>query len=271
MRDLPRDAHFVAEPCERALIGRPLGGKELEGHRLAQQQIVGAVDLAHAAAAQQTHYPVALRQQGSRREAALVHVPGRRGSGTARLVMRSRWRRFVLRPRACRIFHRTHCPVVRRSRMTDKASLVPAHRFFDDGHRVTLLVLPFCSVSRDTKIPQRQRIRELSWCGGGIGISPLIAIWYRCARQNADFIVHARKRILFIETAPLTPIQRAQAHFYSAYLCRQRISVSGNAVKRRIPGRSMTTEYSNTTGRTGEFVSEPEIRFGLRVEGKQKK
>src|SRR5450631_2256781 len=83
MRDLPRDTHFVAEPCQRFLMGRPLGGEELEGYGLAQQQIVGAIHLAHAAAAEQTHYPVALRQQGSGREAAFVHVLGRRRSGTA--------------------------------------------------------------------------------------------------------------------------------------------------------------------------------------------
>jgi len=60
--------------------------KEFEGHGLAQQQIVGAVDLAHAAAAQQADYAVALGQQSSRWEAALVHVPRRRRRGPARLV-----------------------------------------------------------------------------------------------------------------------------------------------------------------------------------------
>jgi hypothetical protein len=52
MRDLPRDAHLIAKPHQRGLVGCPLRRQELEGHRLAQQQIVGAVDLAHAAAAQ---------------------------------------------------------------------------------------------------------------------------------------------------------------------------------------------------------------------------
>ncbi len=86
MRDLPRDAHFVAETRERGLIRRPLSGKELEGHCLGQQQIVSTIDFAHATAAQQAHDPITLRQQGSRREPALVHVAGR-GSGTARLVL----------------------------------------------------------------------------------------------------------------------------------------------------------------------------------------
>src|SRR6202162_1993210 len=86
MRDLARDAYFVAEPCQRFLVGRPLGWQELERHGLGQQQIVGAVNLAHAAAAEQAHYPVALCQQGARWEAALVHVLRRRGTGTPRRV-----------------------------------------------------------------------------------------------------------------------------------------------------------------------------------------
>src|SRR5271165_5798512 len=85
MRDLPRDAHFVAETRERGLIRRQLRGKKLEGHCLGQQQIVGAIDFAHAATAQQDYDAIALRQQCSRREPALVHV-ARRGSGAAWLV-----------------------------------------------------------------------------------------------------------------------------------------------------------------------------------------
>jgi hypothetical protein len=36
---------LIGQPCERGLMRRPLNRKELECHGLAQQQIVGAVDL----------------------------------------------------------------------------------------------------------------------------------------------------------------------------------------------------------------------------------
>jgi hypothetical protein len=62
-------------------------------------------------------------------------VPGvfRAGSGPRPMLFeedgvadgRSRWRRFVLRPWACRISHRTDCPVAQWSCMTDKASPAP--------------------------------------------------------------------------------------------------------------------------------------------------
>ena len=47
-------------------------GQELQGHRLTQLEIVGPVDLAHAALAQQPHDAVARGQHGAGSEATLV-------------------------------------------------------------------------------------------------------------------------------------------------------------------------------------------------------
>ena len=58
MRDLPCDPYLVAEPGEGGLAH--VGGREeLEGDRLVEDQIVGAVDLAHAALAEPSEDAVA--------------------------------------------------------------------------------------------------------------------------------------------------------------------------------------------------------------------
>ena len=60
MRDLARDAHLVAKTLQRVRIARHGFGQELQRHRLAEHQIVGAIDLAHAALAEQRDDPIAL-------------------------------------------------------------------------------------------------------------------------------------------------------------------------------------------------------------------
>ena len=59
VRDLTRDANLVVEPGQRRRLGRHRTGQELERHRLRQLQVVGAVDLAHSAATEETDDPVA--------------------------------------------------------------------------------------------------------------------------------------------------------------------------------------------------------------------
>ncbi len=79
--DKSRDGRVRGEERRTNFTGRNLSAAVWPSSRS-----LGAVDLAHTAAAQQAHYPVALRQQRSRREAS--HVPGRRRSGAARLMYR---------------------------------------------------------------------------------------------------------------------------------------------------------------------------------------
>ena len=62
------DAHFVVEPREPAGVGGERFGQELERHRLAERQIVGAIDLAHAAAAEQADDAIAAGEHGPRGE-----------------------------------------------------------------------------------------------------------------------------------------------------------------------------------------------------------
>ena len=49
MRNPARNAHFVAKALEQPFIARRFVGQKLQGHGLAERQIVSAVDFAHAA------------------------------------------------------------------------------------------------------------------------------------------------------------------------------------------------------------------------------
>jgi len=81
MSHLPRDAHFVVEARQRAFVAGRRFRQELQRHRLAQRQVRGAVDFAHAAAPQQAGDAVAPRQHRARQKASFVHAAGgaRRG------------------------------------------------------------------------------------------------------------------------------------------------------------------------------------------------
>ncbi len=81
VRDRPRVAHLG----EQAVAGRRVAVKarreELERDRLAESQVVGAIHLAHPAAADQRDDAVAIRQDGARRKAAGIEGMRRRGDG----------------------------------------------------------------------------------------------------------------------------------------------------------------------------------------------
>jgi hypothetical protein len=59
VRHLPRQAHLLVETRECRRVLRERGGQKLERDRLLEFQVVGAVDLAHAPAAQQPDDAVA--------------------------------------------------------------------------------------------------------------------------------------------------------------------------------------------------------------------
>src|ERR1017187_4877548 len=83
MGNLACDADFGVEARQHALIGSGLFGKELDGNGLRELEVVGAVDFAHAAAAQETQNAVTVGQEGAGGEAAFVDGCGRRGGRVA--------------------------------------------------------------------------------------------------------------------------------------------------------------------------------------------
>jgi hypothetical protein len=54
----PRQSDFVAKAGDGVRIGHHRGGQELEGDLLAEREVVGAIDFAHSAAAEQSDDPV---------------------------------------------------------------------------------------------------------------------------------------------------------------------------------------------------------------------
>ena len=62
MRDAPRGANFVAEARPKTFVPSRRFGQKLQRHRLAQRQVVGAIHLAHATLAEQSHDSVAAGQ-----------------------------------------------------------------------------------------------------------------------------------------------------------------------------------------------------------------
>jgi len=87
MRDLPRDADLLAKAGQVAGVSRDALGQELQRDRMIQLEVIGAVNLAHAAAPQQTNDPIARSQARAWIEAA---VQRRRG-----IQIRSRGLRVV--------------------------------------------------------------------------------------------------------------------------------------------------------------------------------
>ena len=79
MRHQARHAHFAVEAFQQALVARGLLGQEFQGDGLAEREIGGAIDFAHAAAAQQRDDAIASAKQGAGKKAAFVF---HRGSGT---------------------------------------------------------------------------------------------------------------------------------------------------------------------------------------------
>ncbi len=66
------DAYFAVEALKEAGVVRGFLGQELEGDGLGEHEVGGAIDFAHAAAAEQAENAVAAAEQGSGSEAAFV-------------------------------------------------------------------------------------------------------------------------------------------------------------------------------------------------------
>ena len=78
MRDLPRHPHFVVELHQPRRIAIELRRQELQRDRLRQLQVVGAIDLAHAAAPEPSDDPVAAAEQRARGKTPVIDRVGRR-------------------------------------------------------------------------------------------------------------------------------------------------------------------------------------------------
>ena len=103
MRDLPRRPDLVVKLREPARVGREILRQEFQRHGLAEAQIVGAVDLAHPAAAEQSDHAVPAVEHGARRESPVIDR-ARRAQPPARRRPRSRAARRTARttsPVAC--------------------------------------------------------------------------------------------------------------------------------------------------------------------------
>ncbi len=92
--DLPREADLLVEAGERGAVPREGLRQELEGHRLAELQVVGAVHLAHPAAAEQAHHSITTPEHGARRVAPAIG--GRRRVGRGRRLRLARLGRAVV-------------------------------------------------------------------------------------------------------------------------------------------------------------------------------
>jgi hypothetical protein len=79
--DLARHPDFVVEPLAAIVVRLQGLGQELQRHLLPELQVVGAVDLAHAAAPHEGDHPVALGEDHAGVEAAVRE----RGAGGRRL------------------------------------------------------------------------------------------------------------------------------------------------------------------------------------------
>ena len=77
MRDLARHPHFGVELRQPRRIAVDVRRQELQRDRLAELQVVGAVDLAHAAAAEPPDDAVASAEERAGLEAAVVDRAGR--------------------------------------------------------------------------------------------------------------------------------------------------------------------------------------------------
>src|SRR5579863_54797 len=82
VRNASRDPHFVLESLKQSLIARSFVGKELESHLLAEREIIGPIDLTHAALSEQGNNAVTARQQTPGKKPAFAQIFRRtRGSG----------------------------------------------------------------------------------------------------------------------------------------------------------------------------------------------
>ena len=73
MRNAAGDADFVAKALEQSLIAGGRFGQELERDGLAEREVVGAIDFAHASLAEQRDDAVTAGNQASGKKAAFIH------------------------------------------------------------------------------------------------------------------------------------------------------------------------------------------------------
>src|SRR3990172_7317101 len=76
IRPLPRDPHLAEEALEALTALFELLGQELERHRVLELEVVGAVDLDHAAPAEEAEDAVALGHHGAGRDTLGGWPPG---------------------------------------------------------------------------------------------------------------------------------------------------------------------------------------------------
>ena len=81
VRDLSCGPHFGVKLREARGIVIDVGGQELQGDRKAKAEIVGAIDLAHAAAAEPSEDAIPRVEDCSRCEASMIDVGGRQSAG----------------------------------------------------------------------------------------------------------------------------------------------------------------------------------------------
>ena len=72
MGNAPGNADLIAEPFEELSLTGIFFGQKLERHRLAEREVIGAIDLAHAALPQQRDNAVTAHDQTARKETPLV-------------------------------------------------------------------------------------------------------------------------------------------------------------------------------------------------------
>jgi hypothetical protein len=77
MRDLPRHADFGVKLRQPRRIAVDVGGEKFQRDRLTELEIVGAIDLAHAAASEPLDDAVAAAKQCARLEAPMIDCAGR--------------------------------------------------------------------------------------------------------------------------------------------------------------------------------------------------
>ena len=74
MRHPPRDPHFVAKTLQQPFVARGFIRQKLQSDCLPQRQIVGAIDLAHAALPQQRDDAIAPRHQPPGKKPSFAHL-----------------------------------------------------------------------------------------------------------------------------------------------------------------------------------------------------
>jgi hypothetical protein len=77
MGNAPRNPDLILKTVDQSLIARGLVGQELKRDGLTEREIVGAVNLAHAAFSQQRDDAVTARQQTPWKKSSFAQIVGR--------------------------------------------------------------------------------------------------------------------------------------------------------------------------------------------------